>query len=71
MFGINRKICLWLVPLLAVAPTATLSHAESAPPAPLPLTQNGGTWAAGHVQGIAVDVKGGYIYYSFTNLLAK
>lgn len=41
-------------------------------PAPrLPLTQNGGTWAAGHVQGIAVDVQGGYIYYSFTNLLAK
>jgi hypothetical protein len=28
-------------------------------------------WAAGHVQGVAVDVRGGYIYYSFTNLLAK
>ncbi len=38
---------------------------------PLPLKQNGGTWDSGHVQGIAVDVKGGYIYYSFTNLLAK
>lgn len=38
---------------------------------PLPLTQNGGTWTAGHVQGIAVDRAGGYIYYSFTNLLAK
>ena len=37
----------------------------------LPLTQNGGTWASGHVQGVAVDVRGGYIYYSFTNLLAK
>jgi len=37
----------------------------------LPLTQNGGTWKAGHVQGVAVDVKGGYIYYSFTTLLAK
>ena len=37
----------------------------------LPLTQNGGTWASGHVQGIAVDVQGGYIYYSFTHLLAK
>ncbi|MBO9623420.1 MAG: hypothetical protein J7500_11985 [Sphingomonas sp.] len=42
-----------------------------AQPAPLPLTQNGGTWDSGHVQGIAVDLKGGYIYYSFTNLLAK
>ena len=39
--------------------------------AQLPLTQNGGTWSSGHVQGIAVDVRGGYIYYSFTNLLAK
>lgn len=39
--------------------------------ATLPLKQNGGTWSAGHVQGIAVDVEGEYIYYSFTNLLAK
>lgn len=37
----------------------------------LPLTQNGGTWKAGHVQGVAVDVRGGFIYYSFTTLLAK
>ena len=37
----------------------------------LPLKQNGGVWASGHVQGVAVDVRGGYIYYSFTNLLAK
>jgi hypothetical protein len=36
-----------------------------------PLTQNGGTWPAGHVQGIAVDLQGGYLYYSFTTLLAK
>lgn len=41
------------------------------PTARLPLAQNGGTWDSGHVQGIAVDVQGGYIYYSFTNLLAK
>lgn len=39
--------------------------------AKLPLTQNGGTWKAGHVQGVAVDVKGGFVYYSFTTLLAK
>jgi len=37
----------------------------------LPLTQNGGSWKSGHVQGVAVDVQGGYIYYSFTTLLAK
>lgn len=41
------------------------------PVGPPPLTQNGGSWHSGHVQGIAVDLKGGYIYYSFTNLLAK
>ncbi|MBO9545939.1 hypothetical protein [Caulobacter sp.] len=52
--------------LLAIAPPAV-----SATIADLPLKQNGGTWASGHVQGIAVDVKGGYVYYSFTNLLAK
>jgi hypothetical protein len=38
---------------------------------PPPLAQNGGTWPTAHVQGIAVDVEGGYIYYSFTTLLAK
>jgi hypothetical protein len=37
----------------------------------LPLQQNGGTWPTSHVQGIAVDLQGGYIYYSFTTLLAK
>jgi len=44
-----------------------VAHAIPAPP----LTQNGGRWPSGHVQGVAVDVQGGYIYYSFTNLLAK
>ncbi|AYG96305.1 hypothetical protein D8I30_06195 [Brevundimonas naejangsanensis] len=37
----------------------------------MPLSQNGGTWDSGHVQGVAVDLEGGYVYYSFTNLLAK
>ncbi|MCW4461100.1 hypothetical protein OK349_05225 [Sphingomonas sp. BT-65] len=57
-----------LLLLLGAAPAAVGQHA---PPLTLPLTQNGGTWASGHVQGIAVDVQGGYIYYSFTNLLVK
>ena len=44
----------------------------AAPPSPVPpLRQNGGTWPTSHVQGIAVDLQGGYIYYSFTTLLAK
>lgn len=57
--------------LLACALLGTAPPAISATLADLPLMQNGGTWASGHVQGVAVDVKGGYIYYSFTNLLAK
>ena len=56
-----------LIALLAVA----LASAQPVLAADLPLKQNGGTWASGHVQGVAVDVKGGFIYYSFTNLLAK
>lgn len=30
-----------------------------------------GPWKSGHVQGIAVDKKKGYIYYSFTTMLVK
>ena len=30
-----------------------------------------GTWGKCHIQGIAVDQKGGYIYYSFTTKLVK
>jgi hypothetical protein len=59
------------VPLLAPA-SAAASQSTTATQTPrLPLAQNGGTWPSGHVQGIAVDVRGGYLYYSFTNLLAK
>jgi hypothetical protein len=44
----------------------------AAPASPVPpLKQNAGTWPTSHVQGIAVDLQGGYIYYSFTTLLAK
>jgi hypothetical protein len=59
--------------LIAAAALLISTFAATAEPvaAPLPLTQNGGTWDSGHVQGIAVDVQGGYFYYSFTNLLAK
>ena len=65
----KRQLALLL--LLASSLAAASPPAPATPLARLPLTQNGGTWASGHVQGIAVDVQGGYIYYSFTNLLAK
>lgn len=62
--------------LLIAATNILLPPIANAEPAPkainlIPLTQNGGSWHSGHVQGIAIDVKGGFIYYSFTNLLAK
>jgi hypothetical protein len=57
--------------LLISALVAAAPSAATAPQAQLPLKQNGGTWSSGHVQGIAVDARGGFIYYSFTNLLAK
>ena len=69
-----------LLSLCVVSPALAVPIADQAPAASdqgpggmasLPLRQNGGTWASGHVQGVAVDVRGGYIYYSFTNLLAK
>lgn len=59
---------------LLVFVSALAATAHSAAPAPLPrlpLEQNGGTWPTSHVQGIAVDLQGGHIYYSFTTLLAK
>ena len=61
----------WRPGAAAIALLLASAPLQAAPFASLPLTQNGGTWASGHVQGIAVDLKGGYIYYSFTNLLAK
>lgn len=59
------------VSLLLAACSATAQPASMEATAPLPITQNGGRWDSGHVQGIAVDVQGGYIYYSFTDLLAR
>lgn len=47
-----------LLVMLVVA--STLVARVSAAPHP-PLKQHGGIWPAGHVQGIAVDVNGGFI----------
>ena len=70
-FGTRAAIAL----LFGSALQAPSLPALAAPPAArtptLPLVQNGGSWDAGHVQGIAVDLRGGYIYYSFTTLLAR
>jgi hypothetical protein len=59
--------------MLAVAAMAPAGHrhAGQAPARPFPASVSGGAWAAGHVQGIAVDPARGFVYYSFTTLLVK
>lgn len=36
-----------------------------------PTTIESGSWDAGHIQGMAIDEKGGFVYRSFTNMLVK
>jgi hypothetical protein len=65
----KKYLSILLVLVSGVA--AAIPAAAPAPRPRPPLQQNGGTWPTSHVQGIAVDLQGGYIYYSFTTLLAK
>lgn len=37
----------------------------------LPLSIDAGKWKGGHVQGIAIDTKQGFAYFSFTTILVK
>lgn len=48
---------------------ATLS--AQTPTSQFPKQIYSGEWKAGHIQGIAIDSKQGYIYYSFTTMLIK
>ncbi|WP_449467794.1 hypothetical protein [Stenotrophomonas humi] len=64
----KSRLCQLLLAGALVASALSVSANELRP---LPLTQHGGSWDSGHVQGIAVDRRGGHIYYSFTHLLAK
>lgn len=40
-------------------------------PRELPADIDGGAWTEGHVQGMAIDQRKGYMYFSFTNVLVK
>jgi hypothetical protein len=55
---------------MASALVASPAQADGRP-GDLPSEVSGGAWASGHVQGIAVDQKKGFMYFSFTNLLVK
>ncbi|TXK40404.1 hypothetical protein [Nonomuraea sp. C10] len=60
-----------LTAVLASALVTSASAAHAAPRPEFPAEVYGGAWQAGHVQGIAVDEKKGFMYFSFTNLLVK
>lgn len=56
------------------APAETTVPAQTPkPPKPpkFPTAVDGGAWKSGHIQGMAVDRRKGFVYFSFTNLLVK
>ncbi|MEV0616792.1 hypothetical protein AB0I81_25975 [Nonomuraea sp. NPDC050404] len=53
--------------LTLLSPPATAADR----PRDLPAEIDGGAWTAGHVQGMAIDRRKGFMYFSFTNLLVK
>lgn len=54
-----------------VAQGTVAAGAERVKARRLPTEIKGGAWKAGHVQGVAVDRRKGFMYFSFTNLLVK
>ncbi|WP_197512649.1 hypothetical protein [Tessaracoccus coleopterorum] len=64
--GIGMAALLGAVGFIAPAQSAAADTFDG-----LELTLSNGPWPTSHVQGIAVDVEKGYIYYSFTTLLVK
>ncbi|MBB5716470.1 hypothetical protein FHS94_003336 [Sphingomonas aerophila] len=64
-------IRLGIVAIALAAPGAFGTVYGAKPMRSVPVRQVSGPWDSGHVQGIAVDQRGGFIYYSFTNLLVK
>ena len=55
--------------LLGLCFMASYAAAQAVPNLPKKIHTEG--WRAGHVQGIAVDTKHGYVYLSFTTMLVK
>lgn len=72
----NRTILLAAIAVMtlltaAALPAAAQHMSESDPAEQLPRTIDSGTFPAGHIQGIAVDTRRQYIYYSYTTMLVK
>lgn len=52
----------------AMAPAPAPAPAEGHDP---PVSVDGGAWESGHVQGMAIDRRKGFMYFSMTDLLVK
>ncbi len=57
--------------ILTAAPAASAAAAEPVDVSELPLRIHGGAWPTSHVQGVAIDTRKGYMYWSFTQMLVK
>lgn len=55
----------------ALADPASASASARTAHSRLPLSVDGGAWQSGHVQGMAIDRRKGFMYFSMTNLLVK
>lgn len=71
---IMRRILRMLVAAFAVSTLAVTTPAAASPPVDMeqmPLHIYGGAWPTSHVQGVAIDTRNGYMYWSFTQTLVK
>ena len=70
--NLKRLLPFLVAPLLLAAGPSGAARAEDAPdPSRLPRTIRSGEQGPFHVQGIALDLRHGYIYFSFTTKLLK
>jgi hypothetical protein len=57
--------------LMAAVGAAAASAAPAVDMREAPLHVYGGAWPTSHVQGVAIDTRNGYMYWSFTQMLVK
>ena len=69
--NLKRLLSFLIVPLLLTACPSGRNRADAPDLGKLPRTILSGEQGPFHVQGIAVDLERGYIYFSFTTKLLK
>jgi hypothetical protein len=61
----------WILFAAILGGFAADAMGQMIPEEKLPVVIDGGAWKSGHVQGTAIDLANGHVYFSFTNLLVK